>query len=149
MQAQTQRYSVLMVDDDPEDGVLVQKAIASSGPKVDFQFVASGAEVLDYLFTEGRFTDRSSAPRPNLILLDLNMPGVDGFSVLKQIKSDMDLRRIPVVVLTTSEAETDIVKSYDFGANTFITKPSSFSDMIEVMTSLKSYWFDAARLPTA
>ncbi len=149
MQGVTKRFKVLMVDDDPEDGVLVQKAIASAGHKVDFQVVTNGAEVLDYLFTEGRFTDQSRAPRPNLILLDLNMPGVDGFTVLKQIKSNMDLRRIPVVVLTTSEAETDIVKSYDIGANTFITKPTSFADMIEVMKSLKKYWFDSAQLPVA
>ncbi len=149
MQALAKTVSVLMVDDDPEDGVLVRKAISASGQNVDFRFVASGAEVLDYLFAEGRYTDRSDAPRPSLILLDLNMPGVDGFRVLKRIKSNMDLRRIPVIVLTTSDAETDIVRSYDCGANSFITKPSSFSGLTEVMRSLKDYWFDAARLPSA
>jgi len=106
-----------------------------------------GEELMDYLCRRGKFSDPESAPRPGLILLDLNMPKKDGREALKEIKSDPDLKQIPIVVLTTSKADEDIYRSYNLGVNSYITKPVSFEGLVEVMKALSLYWFEIVRLP--
>lgn len=138
---------ILMADDDPEDVLLTAKAFRASGLINDFRSVSDGQELLDYLLHEGDYADAASAPRPGLILLDLNMPVVDGRAALKAIKENPDLKRIPVVVLTTSRTETDIVRSYDTGANSYITKPVTFEGLVEAMKQIERYWFDLVAIP--
>src|SRR5690606_24679711 len=118
-------------DDDADDRMLTKDALAESRVLNELKFVEDGEELMDYLKRRGRFTDEADAPRPGLILLDLNMPKKDGREALKEIKSDPDLRRIPIVVMTTSKAEEDIFRSYDFGASSFITKPVTFDRLVE------------------
>jgi CheY-like chemotaxis protein len=113
----------------------------------DFRCVEDGQELLDYVHRQGKYTDTSLSPWPDLILLDLNMPKKDGWEALKEIKSHPDFRRIPVVILTTSQNERDIAKSYDMGANSFMTKPSDFKDFIELVRTLGEYWFRMVKLP--
>jgi CheY-like chemotaxis protein len=139
--------TILMADDDPEDVMLTEKAFKTSGLINDFRSVADGQELLDYLLHLGAYADAASAPRPGLILLDLNMPVIDGRAALKAIKEHPELRRIPVVVLTTSRTETDIVRSYDTGANSYITKPVTFEGLVEAMKQIERYWFDLVAIP--
>jgi len=113
----------------------------------DLRFVNDGEELMDYLCRKGDFKNPEDSPRPGLILLDLNMPRKDGREALGEIKSDPDLRRIPVVVLTTSKAEEDILKSYDLGVNSFIVKPVSFEGLLEVVKALGKYWIQIVELP--
>jgi CheY-like chemotaxis protein len=145
----TQRASVviLMADDDPDDRELTRDALAESRLLNELHFVEDGAELLDYLHRRGDYSRPGSAPRPGVILLDLNMPRKDGREVLCEIKADPEFRNIPVVVLTTSKAEEDIAQSYDVGANSFITKPVTFAGLVEVMRGLGKYWFDIVELP--
>lgn len=137
---------ILMADDDADDRLLAQDALAESKIPNDLHFVENGEELLDYLHKRGRFST-VSAPRPGLILLDLNMPKKDGREALREIKGSTDLRRIPVVILTTSQAHTDIERLYDLGANSFITKPVSFDALVGVMRSVGHYWFETVVLP--
>ena len=137
---------ILMADDDADDRLLAQDALAESKIPSELHFVENGEELMDYLNRRGRFS-AASAPRPGLILLDLNMPKKDGRDALSEIKSNPELRRIPVVVLTTSQADTDISRIYDLGANSFITKPVSFDALVNVMRSLGQYWFQTVELP--
>ena len=138
---------ILMADDDPDDRLLTEKALKEARLKNGIRFVEDGEELMDYLHHRGKYSDPASAPRPGLILLDLNMPRKDGREALAEIKSDPVLRRIPVVVLTTSKADEDIVKTYDLGVNSYITKPVSFSGLAEVMKVLSVYWFEIVKLP--
>ena len=115
----------------------------------EIRSVEDGEELMDYLLQRGCYLAPDAAPRPGLILLDLNMPRKDGREALREIKADPVLRQIPVVVLTTSRAEEDILRSYDLGVNSFITKPVSFDGLVEVMRALATYWFEIVRLPTA
>lgn len=137
---------ILMADDDADDRLLAQDALAESKIPNDLRFVENGEELMDYLHKRGRFS-AASAPRPGLILLDLNMPKKDGREALREIKGHQDLRRIPVVILTTSQAHTDIERLYDLGANSFITKPVSFHALVGVMRSVGQYWFETVVLP--
>ncbi len=114
----------------------------------DLRIVEDGQELLDYLHRRGRFSTPESAPRPGLILLDLNMPRKDGREALKELKADPDLRRIPVVVMTSSKAEEDVLRSYDLGANSFITKPVTFEGLVQTVKTLSQYWFEVVQLPT-
>ena len=139
---------ILMADDDADDRLLAQDAIAESKIPSELHFVENGEELMDYLHRRGRYS-AASAPRPGLILLDLNMPKKDGREALREIKGNRDLRRIPVVILTTSQAETDIAQLYDGGANSFITKPVSFDTLVNVMRALGRYWFETVELPLA
>jgi CheY-like chemotaxis protein len=141
--------TILMADDDPDDCMLAREALAESRLANELYFVNDGEELMDYLYHRGKYAQPDSAPRPGLILLDLNMPKKDGREVLKEIKGDPHLRQIPVLVLTTSQAEEDIHRSYDLGANSFITKPVTFSSLIEVMRTLGKYWFEIVELPPA
>ncbi|NEP11915.1 MAG: response regulator [Symploca sp. SIO1A3] len=136
-----------MADDDPDDCMLAREALAESRLANDLRFVSDGEELLDYLHHRGKYAQPSSSPRPGLILLDLNMPKKDGREALKEIKANPNLRYIPIVVLTTSKAEDDIHRSYDLGANSFIVKPVTFSSLVEVMKTLRKYWFEIVELP--
>jgi CheY-like chemotaxis protein len=140
--------TILMADDDRDDCLLVKEAFAESRLLNDLRFVADGAELMDYLSHRGRYQDERSAPRPGLILLDLNMPRKDGREALKEIKSHRDFRRIPVVILTTSKEEEDILQSYDLGASSFITKPITFSGLMEAVQTMKKYWLEIVELPS-
>jgi CheY-like chemotaxis protein len=137
-----------MADDDPDDCLLAREALAESRLANDLHFVSDGEELMDYLYQRGKYSVPGSAPRPGLILLDLNMPKKDGREVLKELKADPHLRQIPVLVLTTSQAEEDILRSYYLGANSYITKPVTFSSLIEVMQTLSKYWFEIVELPS-
>ncbi len=140
--------TILIADDDEDDCLLAQEALAESRLAVsNLHIVQDGEQLMDYLYRRGKYSDLHSSPRPGLILLDLNMPKKDGREALKQIKADVNLRQIPVVVLTTSKADEDIYRSYDLGANSFITKPVTFSGLVEVMKTLGRYWFEIVELP--
>src|SRR5437867_12727614 len=145
---------ILMADDDADDRLLAQDALAecqlvgTSGSPNDLHFVENGEELLDYLHRRGKYA-QSNIPRPSLILLDLNMPRKDGREALREIKTHPELRRIPVVVLTTSKADTDIAKIYELGANSFISKPVQFDALVKMMNSLGEYWFNTVQLPAA
>jgi CheY-like chemotaxis protein len=139
--------TILIADDDSEDRMMMADAFAESHLANPLRFVEDGEQLLDYLYQRGSYADPASAPRPGLILLDLNMPKKDGRKALQEIKSDPRLRRIPVVVLTTSKAELDVYRSYDLGVNSFITKPVSLSGLVEVVSTLGKYWFEIVDLP--
>jgi CheY-like chemotaxis protein len=138
---------VLMADDDADDRLLVTDAFAESGMTGELRFVEDGRELLDYLQHLGKYESGTNAPRPRLILLDLNMPKKDGREVLREIKSDPDLKRIPVVVLTTSHADTDIGGVYELGANSFVTKPVKYDMLVKVIKAIDQYWFGVVELP--
>ena len=140
--------TIVMADDDAEDRMLAKEALAEARLANDLHFVEDGKELMDYLNHHGKYSDAMESPSPVLILLDLNMPKMNGREALKQIKADPRLRSIPVVVLTTSKAQEDIYRSYDLGASSFITKPVTFEGLVDVMRSLKRYWFEIVELPT-
>jgi CheY-like chemotaxis protein len=139
--------TILLADDDADDRMMAGEALAESRLANDLRFVEDGEELMDYLHRRGRYAPPAEAPRPGLILLDLNMPRKDGREALGEIKSDPELRKIPVVVLTTSQAEEDIYRTYDLGVNSFITKPVMFESMVSVMKALGKYWFEIVELP--
>lgn len=136
-----------MADDDDDDYLLTQKALKKSHLLNKLYRVKDGEELLDYLQHKGAFKTAQISPRPGLILLDLNMPKKDGRQALKEIKANEHLKDIPIVVFTTSKAEEDIYKSYKLGVNSFITKPVTFDNLIEVITALGKYWFQIVQLP--
>lgn len=136
-----------MADDDADDRLLAKDALAESRLANDLYLVTDGQELMDYLNRKGNYEDPSASPRPGVILLDLNMPRKDGFEALTEIRSDPELRRIPVVILTTSKAEEDIYRGYDLGANSFVTKPVTFDGLVEAMKALGQYWFEIVELP--
>ena len=138
---------ILLADDDEEDRMLACDALAESRLSNDITCVTDGEELMDYLHLRGKYAPPVDAPRPGLILLDLNMPKKDGREALREIKSDPDLRQISVVVLTTSKAEEDIYSSYDSGASSFISKPVTFEGLVDVMKGLGKYWFEIVELP--
>jgi CheY-like chemotaxis protein len=136
-----------MADDDEDDRLLTQQALQEGRVLNSLYFVEDGEQLMDFLNHRGQFSDPASAPRPGLILLDLNMPRKDGREALREIKADPTLRRIPVVVMTTSQAEEDIYRSYDLGANSFVTKPVTFDRLVELMKALGQYWVEFVELP--
>jgi CheY-like chemotaxis protein len=139
--------TILLTDDDEEDLQMTQEALRESRLGNDLRITRDGEELMDYLHRRGRYSDPSDAPRPGLILLDLNMPRKDGREALAEIKDDPDLRRIPVIMLTTSKAEEDIFRSYDLGVNSFISKPVTFAGLVEAMRVVSEYWFEIVDLP--
>jgi CheY-like chemotaxis protein len=141
--------TILMADDDADDRLMVREAFEESRLNNDLRFVNDGAELLDYLFRRGQFADPAKAPRPGLILLDLNMPKIDGREALKAIKDDPNLRTIRVVVMTTSKAEEDICRSYNLGAESYVTKPVTFTSLVDVIKTLGKYWLEIVELPTS
>lgn len=140
-------FTILMADDDEDDRLLATEALAESRVSNELRCVEDGVELMDYLHRRGVYAPPASAPRPGLILLDLNMPRMDGREALREIKGDPSLRRIPVVVLTTSRADEDIARSYDLGANSYIPKPVTFDGLVEVVRALGRYWIEIVELP--
>jgi two-component system, response regulator len=138
--------AILMADDDADDRLLAKDALAECKLNNELHFVENGEELLDFLNRRGKYVG-STLPRPGLILLDLNMPRKDGREALREIKQDPELRKIPVVVLTTSKADTDISKIYDLGANSFISKPVTFDSLVNVMKIISNYWLGIVELP--
>ncbi|HEV8580423.1 MAG TPA: response regulator [Thermoanaerobaculia bacterium] len=138
---------ILLAEDDPDDRVLLRDALTEGRLVNDLRCVEDGEELMDYLHRRGRYAAKNAAPRPGLILLDLNMPRKDGREALKEIKADPGLRQIPVVVLTTSQAEEDVFRSYDLGANSFVTKPLTFKSLVDLMRTLGRYWLEVVELP--
>lgn len=147
MDERRRSITILLADDDEEDRAMTEEALKESRLANEVRFVADGEELTDYLFRRGGYEDPARSPLPGLILLDLNMPKKDGREVLAELKGDPQLRQIPVVVLTTSKAEEDIVRSYDLGVNSFITKPVTFEGLVEAMTVFTQYWFEIVALP--
>lgn len=141
--------TILMADDDEDDRELTKDALQNSRLANEMRFCVDGQDLMDYLRTEGRYADGSvPAPRPGVILLDLNMPKKDGREALAEIKADQLLRSIPVVVLTTSKDEEDVARTYDLGVSSFITKPVTFAGLVEVMKTWQSYWLELVELPS-
>ena len=138
---------ILMADDDPEDRAFAREAFEESRLANDFRTVENGEELLAYLRREGRFGESGKAPRPGLILLDLQMPRMDGFRALEEIRGDPAFARIPVVVMTTSGADEDIARSYDAGANSYVRKPITFEGLVEAIRAMGRYWFEIVELP--
>ncbi len=138
---------ILMAEDDPDDRLLASEALRESKVANELHFVEDGEELMDYLHRHGKYTGLSKQPLPGLLLLDLNMPRKDGREALKEIKSDPLLRRLPVIVLTTSQAEEDVLRSYDLGVNSFIRKPVTFDRLVEVVKVIGQYWFEVVELP--
>ncbi len=147
MDNKVKSVAILMADDDEDDRLMAKEALDEARLVNDFNFVEDGEELLDYLYHRGKYANPANSPRPGLILLDLNMPKKDGREALKEIKSDPELRQIPIVVLTTSKAEEDVLRTYDLGVNSYITKPVTFEGLVEVMKSLTQYWFEIVKLP--
>jgi CheY-like chemotaxis protein len=142
--------TILMADDDEDDRELARDALRESRLANELRFVVDGEDLMDYLRREGAYADPSAnAPRPGIILLDLNMPKKSGREALGEIKSDERLRRIPIVVLTTSSDEQDVLSTYELGANSFITKPVTFAGLVEVLRAWGRYWFEIVDLPGA
>ena len=148
MYTSTRPIAILMAEDDPEDVMLVRDALAEARLSNDLRCVSDGEELMDYLKRRGKYADPQASPRPGIILLDLNMPKKDGRETLKEIKDDPTLRTIPVIVLTTSHAEEDIVRSYGLGANSFITKPVTFEKLVDIVKFVGRYWFEIVALPS-
>lgn len=140
------QVEILMVEDNPGDVRITREAMRSSKVRNNLHVAEDGVEALDFLYRRGRF---AGAVRPDLILLDLNLPKKDGHEVLAEIKQDPELRRIPVAILTSSEAEEDILRSYDLHANCFVTKPINFDRFIEVVKSIEEFWVSIVKLPAA
>ncbi len=139
--------SILVADDDIDDRLMIEEAFAEKRVNNPIDFVEDGEELLQYLHREGPYADRAGEPYPGLILLDLNMPKIDGREALQRMKSDPELQRIPVVVLTTSQAEEDIVRTYGMGVNSFITKPVTFEGLVDIVSILCNYWIEIVALP--
>lgn len=141
------KNAILLVEDNPQDYEATVRAFRKAGLANDIRRCADGDEALDYLFRRGSYEDPAKAPRPSLILLDLNLPGVDGREVLAEVKADPDLRRIPVIVLTTSADPRDIEACYQAGANSYVQKPVGLDGFLRAIQRLKDYWFEIAILP--
>ena len=138
---------VLLVEDDPGDQELTRRALQEDVISTDLHIVADGEEAMEYLQHDGKYHDLALSPRPDLVLLDLNLPKLDGKQVLARIRGDAALRPMPVVILTTSKHEVDILRSYDVGCNSFITKPVEIDNFVRAVRELGSYWFELVALP--
>ena len=139
--------TILMAEDDPDDRLMTREAFEESRIANDLRFVEDGVELMDYLYRRGKYSNPADSPRPGLILLDLNMPRKDGREALREIKADPNLKTIRIVILTTSKAEEDILRSYDLSAASYITKPVTFVGLAEVIKTLGKYWLEIVELP--
>jgi two-component system response regulator len=139
--------TILMADDDPDDRRLTQEAFEENHLTNTLLFVEDGEELLDYLYHRGKYADPASAPWPSIILLDLNMPRKDGREALEEMKKDPRFRSIRVVIMTTSKAEEDVIRSYHLSAASYITKPVTFERLVEVIRTLGKYWLEIVELP--
>ncbi len=132
--------NILLVEDNPDDVKITERAL-TKGKVLNRLYVArDGQEALDFLFNEGEYADTQKAPRPGLILLDINLPKVNGIDVLKKVKADEKLRRIPIIMLTVSKRDEDIIRSYDLGVNSYIIKPVEFDKFVEMIKNIELYW---------
>lgn len=147
MNPQLKPITILMADDDAEDCLLAQRAFDQSRLSNDLRFVHDGEELLQYLRREQAYAPPAEAPVPGLLLLDLNMPRMSGMEALREIKADPRLRRIPIVVLTTSQAEEDIYRTYDLGVSAFVTKPVSFAGLVTAITAMSAFYLEVVALP--
>ena len=144
MSGRDKPVEVLLAEDNPGDVMLTKKALKRGKLANNLHVVTDGVEALSFLRHQEEYAD---APRPDLVLLDLNMPRKDGQEVLEELKNDPELRRIPVVILTSSESEEDIVKSYELNANAYLTKPVDFDGFVEIVDRLEDFWFQVVKLP--
>jgi len=142
--SETRPIEILLVEDSPSDAALTMEALAAGKIANNLNHVENGVEAMDYLRRKGRY---AKATRPDLIMLDLNLPKKDGREVLEELKTDFDLKSIPVIVLTTSHADQDILRSYQLNANCYITKPVDFKHFIEVVRSIEQFWLTVVTLP--
>ncbi|WP_100629136.1 response regulator [Algoriphagus formosus] len=140
------KVSILMADDDHDDQVLLQEALRENNISNAVCFVENGEELIEFLTKKGKFEGKDCVT-PGLILLDLNMPKMDGREALKLVKADPVLKKIPIVVLTTSRADSDVIECYDLGVNSFISKPVNFHDLVEVTREISNYWLGTVSLP--
>jgi CheY-like chemotaxis protein len=138
---------ILMAEDDPDDRLLSREALQESHLANELRFVVDGEDLMNYLHRRGEYAAPKAAPMPGIILLDLNMPRKDGREALEEIKADPRLRRIPVVVLTTSKADEDILRSYDLGVSGYVTKPVTLEGLVNVLKTIGKYWFEIVELP--
>jgi CheY-like chemotaxis protein len=138
--------TILMADDDADDRLLTKEAFEASRLANDLRFVEDGVELLDYLYRRGKYADPAQSPGPSIILLDLNMPKKDGREVLEEIRKDPAFAKIRIIILTTSKAEEDILRTYDLGATSYITKPVTFDSMVDVVKTLGRYWLEIVEL---
>lgn len=147
MSDRKKRITILLAEDSPEDQLLIQQAFQESVWHWCLYIVNDGEELLDYLHHRGQYQNKDLAPRPDLILLDLYLPKIDGNEALQAIKADSKLQRLPIVILTASKAEADIHRSYELGASSYLTKPLTFDLLVEAVNILGAYWFDIVELP--
>ncbi|MDC4206588.1 MAG: response regulator [Candidatus Manganitrophus sp.] len=148
MSSQTlQPVKILLVEDNLQDIEIARRAFAKGRVKNELIVVRDGQEALDYLYHQGKHKDPATSPRPGMILLDLNLPKVGGMEVLQQIKKDETLKSIPVIVLTASPREEDVVRTYNLGVNTYIQKPVEFDNFMRVVHAVQEYWIVIASLP--
>jgi len=145
--SKTRAAVILLAEDDRGDQELTRRALEEGKIRNDLRVVEDGEEALAYLYRRGKYKDPAKSPRPDLLLLDLNLPRVDGRQVLEKVRSDSKLRPMAVVVLTTSRQEEDILRSYELGCNSFITKPADMDQFIRVIHALEQYWFHTVALP--
>ncbi len=139
---------ILIADDDPDDRAMIKEAFEENLLLNELHFVENGEELMNYLNRTGKYSDTTIFPMPGLILLDLNMPKKDGREALEEIKNSSQLNHIPIIILTTSKTEEDIIKSYNLGVNCFITKPIKFVDLVQVTKALGRFWLEIVTLPT-
>ena len=149
MSEEKRRFNILIADDDSDDRQMIKEAFEENNFSSDFFFVEDGEDLVDYLNCKGKYSNDKTERCPDLILLDLNMPKKDGREALREIKSDPGLKSIPIIVMTTSKLKDDVVRSYNMGVNCFISKPTTYSELIEVTRSIIKYWFEVAQLPCA
>src|SRR5262245_13554113 len=147
MSTRSKPITILLADDDPDDRQLTKEAFEENHLANDLRFIEDGQELLDYLHQRGKYTAPGAAPTPGLILLDLNMPRKDGREALQEIKADPRFRNIRVIVMTTSKAEEDVIRSYDLSVASYITKPVTFDRLVEVIKALGKYWLEIVELP--
>ncbi len=138
--------TILIADDDIDDRLFMERALRQNGFTQAINFVEDGEDLMDYLRQNGRYTGQQLA-YPNLLILDLNMPRKNGFQALAEIKADPALRRLPVIVMSTSSADEDVLKTYNLGVNSFVIKPFNFNRLVEIVGALKLYWMDTVKLP--
>ncbi len=138
--------TILIADDDADDRMFLEQAMRQNCYNQCIQFVEDGEDLMAYLRRQGRYNELN-APWPNMLILDLNMPRKNGFQALSEIKNDPELRRLPVVVMSTSSADEDVIKTYNSGVNSFVTKPFNFNRLVEMVGTLKTYWMDTVKLP--
>lgn len=141
--------TILVADDDPDDRQLTREAFEEAKLVNDLRFVEDGVELMDYLQRKGKYADPAASPRPSLLLLDLNMPRKDGRQALAELKQDPNLRMIRVIIMTTSKAEEDILRTYNLSASSYITKPVTFDALVDVVKTIGKYWLEIVELPDA